>query len=54
MYRYAYIEGAGYVVTNLLVSDDNVTYTDGRLDPAPDEKFTIAVANIAITDVTPP
>jgi uncharacterized phage protein gp47/JayE len=54
MYRYAYIEGADYVVTNLLVSDDNVTYTDGRIDPAPDEKFTIAVANITITDVTPP
>lgn len=54
LYRYAYDAGEGFVVTNLLVSIDDITYTDGRLDPALDEKFSIDVANIAITDITPP
>lgn len=53
LYRYAYDAGDDYVITDLLVSDDDLTYTDGRLDPALDEKYTITVANITITDITP-
>jgi uncharacterized phage protein gp47/JayE len=54
LYQYAYAAGDGFVATNMQVSRDNITYTDGRLDPLPDEKFTIDVLNITITDITPP
>jgi len=58
---YAYLHAIAYdggdesfFATNLQVSIDDITYTDGRIDPALDEKFSIDVANITVTDITPP
>lgn len=41
------------IVTLLEISDDDITYTDGQLDPDPDGVFSIDVANVTITDITP-
>lgn len=59
MYGYVHPDGfdwadSDFIATSLEVSIDDITYTDGRIDPAIDEKFTIDVANITVTDITPP
>ena len=53
LYRTVYDAGTNYVATDLQISDDDITYTDGRIESAPDEKFTIDVANIAVTEIIP-
>jgi uncharacterized phage protein gp47/JayE len=55
LYADAYsIPSSTYTVTLLEISDDDVTYTDGALSPGYDGIFSIDVANITITDITPP
>lgn len=55
-----YEEGYGdlvdpnFFLTDLLISDDNVTFTDEQLTSALDGKFIIDVANVTVTEITPP
>ncbi|CAM3601615.1 MULTISPECIES: baseplate J/gp47 family protein [Yersinia] len=47
--------GAGrvnYVLTNLKISIDGITFTDAELSPGFQGKFTLDVANISVTEVT--
>jgi len=54
LYENAYGAGEGYIVTDMEISDDDgSTWTDGKLQPALDEKYQIAVENIDITEVIP-
>ncbi|HFR4116220.1 TPA: Gp138 family membrane-puncturing spike protein [Yersinia enterocolitica] len=41
-----------YVLTNLKISIDGITFTDAELSPGFQGKFTLDVANISITEVT--
>lgn len=43
-----------YFLSDLQISDDNVTFTDGRLDALAGGKYFIDVANIIVTEVIPP
>lgn len=52
LYSEALSVADNYTVTLLEISDDNVTFTDGRLDPGFDGVFTIDTADITITDIT--
>jgi len=45
--------GTNFVATDLQVSDDNITFTDGLIQSAPDEKFTIATTDITVTEIIP-
>lgn len=55
LYSEAYSVAFGaYIVTLLQISLDDITYTDGALSPGYDGIFSIDVANITITDTTPP
>lgn len=54
MYAVARSVPGEFTVTLLEISDDDITFVDGRLDPGPDEKFDLAAINITITDITPP
>ncbi|WP_145563173.1 baseplate J/gp47 family protein [Yersinia aldovae] len=52
-----YADGYGvgrvnYVLTNLKISIDGLTFTDSELSPGFQGKFTLDVANISITEVT--
>jgi len=51
LYEYGLLAGTNFVLTDLLVSKDNITFTDGKLTPDYDEKFTFSTANITITEV---
>lgn len=51
LYEYGLLAGTNFVLTDLLVSKDNITFTDGKLTPDYDEKFTFNTANIIITEV---
>jgi uncharacterized phage protein gp47/JayE len=51
LYCPAYTAGGDFILTLMEVSDDNVTFTDGSLEPDPGSKFEIDVANITITEV---
>lgn len=42
-----------FVLTDLEISDDDVTFTDGRLASALDGKYTIAASDVTVTEVTP-
>lgn len=53
LYRPGYNAGDGYILTDMEVSDDNVTFTDERLLVAPDGKFTIDAADVTVTEVIP-
>jgi hypothetical protein len=53
LYCYAYEAGDDFILTDIEISKDGITYTDGKLGPFPGGKFTIDVANIAITEVIP-
>jgi len=52
LYSTVYSAGDGFVATNLQISIDDVTYTDGQIESDPDGVFTIDAANITITDNT--
>jgi hypothetical protein len=51
LYRNVYSAGDGFIATILEISRDNITFTDGRVESAPNEKFTINIADITITEV---
>lgn len=51
LYSYGYLAGDNFVLTDLLISDDDITYIDGLLTPGLDEKYQILVANITVTEV---
>lgn len=51
LYCPAYMAGNSFVLTDLEISDNNITFIDGSLSPDPGEKFTISTANITITEV---
>jgi len=54
LYENAYGAGTGYIVTDLMISDDGgTTWTDGKLDPELDQKYVIEVGNINSTEVIP-
>ena len=53
LYCYAYEAGDDFILTDIEISKDGITYTDGKLGPLPGGKLTIDVANIAITEVIP-
>ena len=52
LYSTVYSAGDDFVATNLQISIDDVTYTDGQIESEPDGVFTIDAANITITDNT--
>jgi len=51
LYCPAYTAGDSFILTDLEISDDNITFTDGLLTPAAGAKFTIDVSNITVTEV---
>lgn len=51
LYAPAYTAGDNFVLTDILVSDDNMTFTDGEIEPVAGAKFSLDVANIDITEV---
>lgn len=51
LYAPAYTAGDNFVLTDILVSDDNITFTDGEIMPDAGAKFSLVVANIDITEV---
>lgn len=54
LYENAYGAGSGYIVTDLMISDDaGVTWTDGKLDPELDQKYELNVANVIVNEVIP-
>lgn len=53
LYDYAYQAGDSFVLTGMQVSTNGTTYTDARITPVPGGKFTLSVANIAVTEVIP-
>lgn len=54
LYDNAYGAGSGYIVTDLMISDDaGATWTDGKLDPELDQKYELNVANVIVNEVIP-
>ncbi|MCK9246064.1 MAG: baseplate J/gp47 family protein [Anaerolineaceae bacterium] len=54
LYENAYGAGSGYIVTDLMISDDaGATWTDGKLDPELDQKYELNVANVVVNEVIP-
>lgn len=53
LYRYGYNAGAGFILTDMEISTDDITYTDERIVSALDGKFTISAANVTVTEVIP-
>jgi len=53
LYDLALTRSPAYVVTDLEISLDGVTYTDGQVLPAVDEKMVIDALNIDVIEVTP-
>jgi uncharacterized phage protein gp47/JayE len=51
LYSTVYEAGNTFIVTDLQISDDGVTFTDELLETQPDQRFTIDVANVSITEV---
>lgn len=51
LYCPAYTAGNSFVLTDLEISANNVTFTDGLLEPAAGSRFVIEPANITITEV---
>ena len=54
LYKTVYAVANNFTATLLKISDDDITYTDGALEPAADGVFTISTTDITITDITPP
>ena len=54
LYRLAFNAGDNYIPTALEISDDSgVTWTDGRILTAPDQKFTLDAADVTVTEIIP-
>lgn len=53
LYRTVYKAGDDFIATDLEISLDGITWTDARIESAPDEKFGISVADITLTEITP-
>jgi uncharacterized phage protein gp47/JayE len=53
LYRTIYQAGDNFVATDMQISEDNITFIDGRIESAPDEKFTIATTDITVTEIIP-
>ena len=51
LYENGYEAGTNFILTALEISDDDITYTDGSLSPALDEKYQIQSANVTVTEV---
>mgnify|MGYP001160708235 CR=1 FL=1 len=51
LYSIIYSAGTNFTATSIMISDDDITYTDETLTPDFDEKFTVDVANIDITEI---
>lgn len=51
LYCPAYTAGDDFILTDMEISDDNITFIDGSLSPDPGSKFEIVVANITVTEV---
>jgi hypothetical protein len=53
LYATVYAVSDNFIATLLEISDDDVTYTDGRLTPDYGERYQIQAVNVDITDITP-
>ena len=53
LYYYAYQAGSNYVLTDMQVSDDDLTFTDEEIAANYDAKLVIDTDNISITEVIP-
>jgi len=53
LYEPAYDAGDSFILTGMEISADDATFTEGRIAPAPGGKFSIIVANVDVTEVTP-
>jgi len=54
LYRLAFNAGDNYIPTVLEISDDSgVTWTDGRISTAPNQKFTLDAADVTVTEIIP-
>lgn len=51
LYSPAYAAGDDFILTLMKISSNNVIFTDGALSPGPGSKFSIAIADITITEV---
>lgn len=54
LYGDGYQAGNTFVLSDMLISDDNVIFTDEKLSSANAGKFTIDAANVTVTEVIPP
>lgn len=52
LYAVVYSVATNFTVTLIMISDDDVIFTDSRITPGADGIFTIDVADIDITDIT--
>lgn len=52
LYSTVYSAGDNFVATDLEISDDGVTWTDGRILAGADGKFSIDAGNVTVTDIT--
>lgn len=53
LYCYAYEAGNDFILTDIEVSKNGVTYTDGKISPSAGGKFTISAVNIIVNEVIP-
>ncbi len=51
LYKFGYNAGNNFVLTDLQISKDSITFTDDLLIANKDEKFTFNVTNIVVTEV---
>jgi len=51
LYSNGYEAGNNFILTDLEISDDDITYTDGRIEAGLNDKFTIDSANVTVTEV---
>lgn len=51
LYGYAYQAGTNFIATDLLISNDNITYVDSQLISGFDEILSISIVNITINEV---
>lgn len=51
LYAPGYTAGDNFILSDIEISDDNITFTDGAIAPAAGAKFSLVVANIDVTEV---
>ncbi|HSH51864.1 MAG TPA: baseplate J/gp47 family protein [Bacteroidales bacterium] len=51
LYKNAYQAGGDFIITDLEISKDGITWTDGLLESFYDEKISISTDNITVTEV---